>query len=184
MSNLLKLKRNVKSEPETGGSILGIYLTQKQIRYQVKKNKNGQEDSEKLNAFLQKISNEGGSVKVQKYIDGNVRCLSVSTSKMIKGFRGSHAEVVQIDTTFGLENSGHKLVAILYRNGSTGKGEVAQCSFIADETQESYEFALGSLDYLREHQPAVIIIDKVTTDIDKIKVPFSRIGQVRAHENH
>ena len=140
-------------------------MTSKQIRYQIHKQKDGQKNSERLNIYLQNITNEGGSVKVCKYQDDNVKCLSISTSKMIKGLVGSHAEVIQIDTTFGLENSGHKLAAILYRNGSTGKGEVASLSFLADETKESYEFALGSIDYLLQHPPAVIIIDKVREDI-------------------
>ena len=106
---------------------LGIYMTSKQIRYQIKKIKDGEKDTDRLNNYLKTIVNEGGSVKVKRYPDGKVQCLSISTAKMIKGFAGSHSEVVQIDTTFGLETSGHKLVAILYRNGSTEKGEVASC---------------------------------------------------------
>ena len=64
--------------------------------------------------------------------------------------------------TLLLEKSGYKLNALLYRNPVSGKGQVALLSFIADETAKSYEFALGSFDYLRNNNPPVIIIDKVT----------------------
>ena len=57
-----------------------------------------------------------------------------------------------------LEKSGYKLNALLYRNPVSGKGQVALLSFIADETAKSYEFALGSFNYLRNNNPPVIII--------------------------
>ena len=118
-------------------------------------------DEERLQGFLKLVSDEGGDVKIDRFPDGKVRVLTVSTKKMKKGYVGANPTVVQVDTTFGLEQSGYKLNAILYRNPSTGRGEVAVLAFMADETAHSYTCAFHSFEYLLRSNPAVIIIDKV-----------------------
>ena len=139
----------------------GIPMSKDQIRYQVDKLLGKDFDMNRLGPFLKRIEDEGGSVKVDYYPDGKVRVLSVSSKEMKEGYIKSGATVVQVDTTFGFESSGHKLNALLYRNPATDKGEVAVLSFLADETEHSYEFALASFEYLLQNNPEVILIDKV-----------------------
>ena len=80
----------------------------------------------------------------------------------------------QIPLHCPLEKSGYKLNALLYRNPVSGKGQVALLSFIADESAASYRFALGSFDYLKNSNPAVIIIDKVSIKYNKTSFNFSQ----------
>ena len=143
----------------------GIHMSMDQIRYQVDKILGEDFDIDKLSNFLNRIEGEGGSVKIDYYPDGKVRVLSVSTKEMMQGFINSGATTVQVYTTFGVEASGHKLNALLYRNPNTNRGEVAVLSFLADESEHSYEFALSSFEHLLRNNPAVILIDKVFVDI-------------------
>ena len=73
----------------------------------------------------------------------------------------SNSNVIQIDTTYDTNESGYKLSFIVYKNGATGRGEVASMAFLADESEESYRFAFSSFSYLLQKNPTVILIDKV-----------------------
>ena len=139
----------------------GVYMSKKQIRYQVDKILGRDFDINKLGPFLKRIVEDGGNVKIDRYPDEKVRVLSISTKEMMQGYISSGVTTIQVDTTFGFDHSGHKLNAVLYRNPNSDRGEVAVLSFLADETAHSYEIALSSFEYMLRHAPAVILIDKV-----------------------
>ena len=139
----------------------GFYMTKDQIRYQVDKILGRAFDIDHLGPYLKRVEDEGGSVKMDFYPDGKVKVLSITTKEMKLGYITSWATTIQVDTTFGYEASGHKLNAILYRNPETDRGEIAVLSFLADETEESYRFALSSFDFLLFSNSSVILIDKV-----------------------
>jgi hypothetical protein len=139
----------------------GIYLSSNQVRYQVKLILGAPMDEEKLTGFIQMVREEGGDVKIDRFPDNKIRVMSIITRKMRNGYVGANPTVIQIDSTFGFEESGYKLNAVLYRNPATGRGEIVQLSFMADETVHSYNFALSSFEYIQQNNPAVIIIDKV-----------------------
>ena len=66
-------------------------------------------DEEKLAELLRVVKEEGGDVIILRFPDGKVRVLSITTAKMKKAYLGADPTVVQIDTTFGVENAGYKL---------------------------------------------------------------------------
>ena len=141
----------------------GIHLSADQIRYQVdnilREPINIQ--SQKLAEFLQVIKAEGGDVNIQYTPSGTVKVLQIATRRMKEGFMESNSNVIQIDTTYDTNESGYKLSFIVYKNGATGRGEVASMAFLADESEESYRFAFSSFSYLLQKNPTVILIDKV-----------------------
>ena len=153
-------------------SVKGIHLSSNQIRYQIKQIVGAPMDEEKLEGFLKIVKEEGGDVNILRFPDGKVRVLSISRREMKRGYVDAKPTVIQVDTTYGLEQCGYKLNAVLYKNGTTGKGEICVLSFMADETAESYTFALSSFEYLRRFNPPVIIIDKDFTEWAVLKNLF------------
>lgn len=156
----------------------GIHLFSNQIRYQIKKILGAPMNEEKLAELVKLVRDEGGHVQILRFPDGKIRVLSITTIKMKKGFIGSNPTVVQVDTTFGFERSGYKLNVILYRNPTTGKGEVAQVAFMADETLESHNFAFSGFKGIVNCDPAVIVIDKVK--VGKYSIMYINIYHVQS----
>ena len=138
-----------------------IFLSSDQVRYQVKQILGKPMLEEKLTEFVKLVKHEGGSVEILRFPDGKIRIFTVTTLKMKKAFLGSNPTVIQVDTTFGFERSGYKLNAILYCNPSTGKGEIVQLAFMADETGDSYNFVISKFKEIVYCDPTVILIDKV-----------------------
>jgi hypothetical protein len=138
-----------------------IYMSSDQIRYQIKLIVGAPMHEEKLAELIQVVKEEGGNVNILRFPDGKVRVLTITTAKMKRAYSGAKPTVVQIDTTFGIESSGYKLNAVLYRNPATGKGEVVQLAFMADETNDSYSFAITGFWGISKSSPTVILIDKV-----------------------
>ena len=84
----------------------GIYLSQAAIRYQIKKMIGAPMEEKELSGFIKMVRDEGGDVNLDRYEDGKIRVLNIITKKMKNGFIGSKPTVVQIDNTFGFEESG------------------------------------------------------------------------------
>ena len=142
----------------------GIHLTSDQIRYTIdnilKEPMNIQSD--KLASFLESIKDDGGDVNIQFSDSGTVKVIQISTRIMKKGFIDAKPSCVQIDTTHDTNDSGYKLSFMVYKNGSTGKGEVASMAFMHNESEDSYRFAFSSFEVLLHYRPSVILIDKVS----------------------
>ena len=141
-----------------------IYLSGDQIRYQVDNimKESISVQSEKLASFLQFIKDAGGDVNIQYSKSGTVNVLQISTSSMKKGFADAKPSCIQIDTTHDTNEAGYKLSFVVYKNGSTGKGEVASMAFMSSETNDSYRFAFSSFQSLLITNPSAILIDKVS----------------------
>ena len=139
----------------------GQRYTSKQVRYRMIKLLGNRRDNAKLEELLNTVLAEGGSVQMMKDEEGEVRVLTISTSAMLSAFRGSNPSVCNVDTTFKFEESGYKLNAVLYLNPVTGKGEVVQFAFLADERDSAYDFCHRSFKQLCFRDPPVLIIDKV-----------------------
>ena len=139
----------------------GERFNSRQVRYRMKQLLGPNKENEELEELLTSVEAEGGRVRVLRDDQEYVRCLSIATSTMVSAFRGSNPSVVNIDTTFKFENSGHKLCAAAYLNPVTGKGEIAQFMFLADECDETYQFAYESFNDLCLQDPPVLLVDKV-----------------------
>ena len=146
------------------------------VRYAIKL-LDSSDNPEAFNCFLDKQKTEGSSIHYDIYPSGQLRFLSISTRKMKQAYRGADPSVIQCDTTFNFESAGYKLSAIVYLNNVTGKGEVAQLSFHADETSETYQNIFTSFSSVCERPPPIIIVDKDFNEIECLaKVfPNSRI---------
>ena len=66
---------------------------------------------------------------------------------------------------------------MIYLNETTGKGEVAQLSFHADETAETYKDIFQSLRSFCPTDPPIVIVDKDFTEIECLRetCPSARI---------
>lgn len=141
----------------------GISLSSDQIRYTIdnilKEPLNIQSD--KLASLLNSIKDDGGDVNIQFSDSSTVKVLQISTRIMKKGFMDAKPSCLQIDTTHDTNDSGYKLSFMVYKNGTTGKGEVASIAFMLNESEDSYRFAFSSFESLLRHKPSVILIDKV-----------------------
>ena len=104
--------------------------------------------------------------------DGTVRVLMVATAEMKKACRGADPSIYLCDTTFKFESRGYKLCSLLYLNPITNKGEMAQMSFLSDETEDSYTFAFNATKKIIRRNPAVLMIDKDFTEIAVIQKLF------------
>ena len=118
-----------------------------------------------LNRYLDKLSAEGSSINYDVFPSGELQFLSISTRKMKQAYRGADPSVVQCDTTFNFESAGYKLSAMVYLNKVTGKGEIAQLSFHADESRKTYLNIFQSFSSVCQKAPPIIIVDKDFNEI-------------------
>ena len=68
---------------------------------------------------------------------------------------------------------GYKLSAVVYLNNTTGKGEVAQIAFHADESSQTYIDIFTAFKTMCNRDPPIILIDKDFTEIATIKKLFT-----------
>ena len=149
-------------------------VTTKHIRYKLLKMLGPKKEKEQLAEFLQKVEDEGGVVTPMLDQKENIRALAVMTSEMRSAYIGANPDVVCIDTTFNFETSGYKLTAFLYLNPVTGKGEVGQLAFIADEGAEVLKFVFGHFRQLTKRDPAALMVDKDFTEIRVLQAVFGK----------
>ena len=67
---------------------------------------------------------------------------------------------------------GYKLSAVVYLNNTTGKGEVAQIAFHADESSQTYIDIFTAFKTMCNRDPPIILIDKDFTEIATVKKLF------------
>ena len=137
-----------------------IFLNCKQIRYQVKRIQGAPLDEEFLRKFLDKLENDGGTVAIKRASDGTIDALVISSPKMKQAFRGTSPQIVQMDSTFGLETGNYKLNAVCFHSPVTNRGEMAMLSWIASESRENLIFVLSTLKSLTDTPPNYFLIDK------------------------
>ena len=148
------------------------FISEKHIRNMQSKLKEPNAEKEELEAFLQEIEDEGGRVDVMKDQNEMVRVLVIQTAEMRKAVKGADPDVFHLDTTFNFESSGYKMSAFMYLNDVSGRGEVAQIAFMADEGSEVYKFIFSSFKKSVQKDPPVIILDKDFNELYMIKEVF------------
>ena len=92
--------------------------------------------------------------------DSKVRCMTFSSVKMMKAFHSSDPPLIQLDTTFELEEARYKLFAAVYLNPVTNKSEVAFMSLMCDETNQTMEFAISRLKQICLRSSLIFVVDK------------------------
>ena len=110
--------------------------------------------------FLTSLEDEGGNVNWLDDPDGTVRCMAIYSSKMKNAFHSSDPPLVQLDTTFEIEASRYKLMAVVYLNPTTNKSEVAFMALMCDETTDTVDYALKCFKSLCLRQKLIFIVDK------------------------
>ena len=86
--------------------------------------------------------------------------MTFSSSKMLKAFHSSDPQLIQLGTTFELEEARYKLMAAVYLNPTTNKSEVAFMALMCDEINQTVEFALSRFKHVCVHYTLVFIVDK------------------------
>ena len=117
-------------------------------------------DEVDFNEFFTALEADGGQVDWLDDPDGSVRCMTFASSKMLKAFQSSDPPLIQLDTTFELEEARYKLMAAVYLNPTTNKSEVAFMALMSDETNISMEFALSRLKQICLRYTLIFIVDK------------------------
>ena len=145
----------------------GLVVSVNHVRYKMKQLAGPNTNQEKLNHFLKQVKDDGGNINVMlEEKTEEVLVLTVTTAKMRAGFQASDPGVVNLDTTYNFERASYKLNAVLYLNPTSGKGEVAQFCFMADECDKSYNFCFESLKQICIRSPPVFMVDKVRDPIN------------------
>ena len=103
---------------------------------------------------------DGGLVDWLDDPDGSVRCMTFVSPKMLKAFQTSDPPLIQLDTTFELEEARYKLMAAVYLNPTTNKSEVAFMALMSDETNKTMEFAISSFKQICLRYTLIFIVDK------------------------
>ena len=147
-------------------------VTTKHARYTMKKLNGPDLEREHLAAYLEQIELDGGMVDV--LLDNNtmVRGLVVQTVEMRKAYIGAKPSTIMVDTTHNFETSGYRLSAVCYCNPVSGRGEVGQLVFLADESAECYKFAFDAFKKTTNRDPENIVIDKDFTEMQVLKETF------------
>ena len=131
-----------------------------------------EENKEKLQTFLEKVDEEGGTIKTKEDPDETLNSIFITTVNMKKTYIATDAPLVQIDTSFSFESSEYKLVAVGYLNPTTNKSEVACVAFIAEESSENLEFVFRNFKLFCTHDPQIIMINKDFNEISVLKIVF------------
>ena len=110
--------------------------------------------------FFLQHEEEGGHVDWLDDPDGTVRCMTFASNTMISAYHASDPPVIQLDTTFEVEEARYKLMAAVYLNPTTNKSEVSFMALMCDETNETMNFALSRFKTISLHSNLIFIVDK------------------------
>jgi len=131
-----------------------------------------QDDAAKLQNFLEKIEEEGGTVRTENDANGNVAVLYISSSAMKKAFLNSACTTVQVDTSFNFDASKYKVNAFCYLNPTTNRAELCAVAFLSDETAATFKSTFNFFKEMCTQRPSIFIVDKDFTEIGVLKIVF------------
>ena len=83
-----------------------------------------QEGDVDFEEFFTNVEEEGGFVDWEEDPDGTLKCMAFASRKMKEASRTSDPPLIQLDTTFEVEEARYKLMAAVYINPTTNKSEV------------------------------------------------------------
>ena len=118
------------------------------------------DDEINLEEFFTSFEADGCQVDWLDDPDGKVRCMTFASVKMVNAFHSSDPPLIQLDTTFELEEARYKLFAAVYLNSVTNKSEVAFMSLMCDETNQMMEFAISRLKNICLRSSLIFVVDK------------------------
>ena len=149
-----------------------VVSTQK-IRNLINKLKSSDiENKESFEDFLEDVEENGGEVEWTSDPDGTVKSLFVSSKTMKGSLLRSDPPVVQMDTTFNIDQAQYKLSAFCYLNPFTDKTEVAALALVSTESEENFNFVLSCFRSIYPVDEIVFLVDKDFTCIDSIYRTF------------
>ena len=134
------------------------------------------DDEVNFQDFFTNFEMEGGEVDWLEDPDKSVRCMTFASKKMKSAFQSSDPPLIQLDTTFEIEESRYKLMAAVYLNPTTNKSEVAFMALLCDETNDTVEFALKKFKQICLRGTLIFVVDK---DFGQLGVLSSVFPQAR-----
>ena len=78
---------------------------------------------------------------------------------MKSGVISSTPTVIQLDTTFGIDEAHYKLTSFCYLNLSTNKTEIASLAIVSGETEEHFDFVLHCFSEVYRPEDPVFLVD-------------------------
>ena len=110
--------------------------------------------------FFEKFEGEGGEVDWELDPDGTVKCIALSSKKMMNAFKSSDPPLIQLDTTFEIEAARYKVLACVYLNPTSNKSEIAFLALVCDETKPNIEFDLREFKRIWVRNDLIYTVDK------------------------
>ena len=120
---------------------------------------------DQLVKYLDQTVEEGGIVEYLNNEDGDMKAMFFTSGKMMSAFRFQNTNVIQMDTSFEIENARYKLAAMCYLDTASDKTEIAAYALMSDETAESFEFVLKEFSKICVRQNLVFLVDKDFTQL-------------------
>ena len=127
------------------------------------------EENVSFEDFLQNIENDGGTVEWKCDPDETVSALFIATKSQKSSVISSQPTVIQLDTSFGVDQAHYKLTAFCYMNPVTNKTEVASIALVSQESEENFDFVLSLFRTLYSKDDFIFLVDKDFTCIASIK---------------
>ena len=103
------------------------------------------DDKVSFEEFLKDVEDNGGIVDWKSDPDGTVSALFITTKTQKSALLLSQPTVLQLDTSFGIDQAHYKLTAFCYLNPVTNKTEVAALALVSQESNENFDFVLALL---------------------------------------
>jgi len=85
--------------------------------------------------FLQCVEEKGGRVDWQNDPDGSIKAFFIMSITMKSALLASNPTVIQLDTSFGIDQAQYKLTAFCYLNPLTNKTEIGALALLATESE-------------------------------------------------
>ena len=129
---------------------------------------------DQLVKYLDQTVEEGGIVEYLNNEDGDMKAMFFTSGKMMSAFRFQNPNVIQMDTSFEIENARYKLAAMCYLDTASDKTEIAAYALMSDETAESFEFVLKEFSKICVRQNLVFLVDKDLTQLKSFTMSSHR----------
>ena len=143
------------------------------------------DEDEEIADLVTEIREGGGTCNWEKSDDGGVTAMYVSSKYMKKQFVKVNPPLIQIDTTFHVEQNNYKLCGFCYLDPHTDKSNLAGLGLMEAETCENFEYTFREIqrDMGGGREDIIFIIDKDFKEEDTLRkvFPFCVILYCRFH---
>ena len=119
------------------------------------------------------MDEDGGKLTWKEDENGDVSAMFISSSKMRSGFQRVKPELLQIDTTFNLEQSRYKVCGFCFVDPETNTTQMAGMALLDAESHENFEFAFNALkDMASGKDDFIFIVDKDMKEVNTLYKVF------------